>query len=491
MKTINRGRRKSVYVFAILAGASVSAISFDGLAQASPASASFFSDSSWTSYDASFSHNAVVDLSKTAPGSLQRGVQWETKEFNAVPLSRQPLGTRAFGGSVNAAVTMTQNLGNGVGVSVWGRSVYAASSSGYIYSVNAINGKMQWHTRTLNVDMSNPLVANGTVYAGTGNVAFNFPALMTFTNSQPTVRGGGYGGVYAMDAATGRIEWFHPLSGDQMPTPALSNGSLYFANGNGYFYDLNASTGVTNWKLYLGGFDSMSSTTLWTNPSNGQSYAIVGTTDPNLLNAINLTTHQLAWTLAIPGITLTGMGDETPAYSQTSGMLIEAESVRLENSATSPTANVGVYGINPATGAIVWQDSLGRGPLPAAYRGAVAMTHNGVAYVSDTATSTLFAINTKTGQEMWSSKIPNALPAGAGRGAPTYADGVIWISTSQSIDAFNATTGAVLASHNMGGRFGIVNPVIAGGTMYVDNSYDWIMAIPLTKILPSLKINNP
>lgn len=446
----------------------------------------YFTDQTWNTYSYSDSHNAVVSLAKGAPAALAKGVQWQTQEFHALALNSQPLGSAAFGGSVNAAVTMTQNLGNGVGVTAWGRDIYASSSAGYVYAVSALNGKIQWKDRTLNVDMSNPLIANNTVYIGTGNVAFNFPALMTFSASKPTVRGGGYGGIYALNAQNGKVRWFFPLAGEQMPTPALNNGTLYFANGNGNFYALSASTGHLDWTLKLGGFDSMSSTTLWTNPSTGTNYAILGTTDPNVLNAINLTTHKLAWTLSIPGITLTGMGDSTPSYSKTAGLLIESESLRQKPGTPNPTSNFGVFGIDPTTGSILWHDSLGRGPVPAAYRGAVSMTHNGIVYVSDTATSTLFAIQGTTGQILWNSKIPNVQAAGAGRGAPTFADGAIWIATSQYINAFNAHSGALLASYHVGGRFGIVNPVIAGGTIYVDNSYDWIMAIPLHKVLPKL-----
>lgn len=488
---MNRLKRR--YLFAI--GGSLVAVSgtllaggFLSLDQAGATEvpSPYFSNQTWNTYSYSADHNAVIPLSKTAPAVLAKGVQWRTQEFHALPLDSQPLGTTAFGGVVNAAVTMTQNLGNGVGVAAWGRDIYASSSSGYVYAVSALTGRIQWKVRTLNVDMSNPLIADNTVYIGTGNVAFNFPALMTFSASMPTMRGGGYGGIYALNADTGVIKWFYPLSGEQMPTPALKDGILYFANGNGKFYALSATTGKPEWFLNLGGFDSMSSTTLWTDPTSGTSYAILGTTDPNVLNAINLTTHKVDWTLSVPGITLTGMGDSTPTYSKSAGTLIEAESLRLESGSSGQTSNFGVIGINPANGSITWQDSLGRGPVPAAYRGAVSTTHNGIIYVSDTATSTLFAINATNGKILWHSKIPNVLAAGAGRGAPTYADGVVWIATSENVNAFNASTGAMLASYHVGGRFGIVNPVIAGGTMYLDDSYDWIMAIPLHNILPNL-----
>ncbi|MDT7862437.1 MAG: hypothetical protein RRA45_09515 [Saccharolobus sp.] len=42
-----------------------------------------------------------------------------------------------------------------------------------------------------------------------------------------------------------------------------------------------------------------------------------------------------------------------------------------------------------------------------------------------------------------------------------------------------------MATYHVGGRFGIVNPVIAGNTMFLANSYGWVIALPLNEIFPS------
>ncbi|MCY0885666.1 MAG: hypothetical protein OWV35_07245, partial [Firmicutes bacterium] len=89
---------------------------------------------------------------------------------------------------------------------------------------------------------------------------------------------------------------------------------------------------------------------------------------------------------------------------------------------------------------------------------------------------------------LWTFHYPNAGPAGAGRGSPAYADGVLWSAAGSTLYALNPANGQLLGSYTPGGRFGIVNPVIVGGTMYLDNSYDWIQAVPLTRIDPHLAV---
>lgn len=481
------GWTAGVALMAPLLLAGCGAVSAQAPASASPSTGNYFADAGWNGYALNSQHNAAVPLAAHGADAIRAGVKWNYPEFDAVPLNQNPLATKQFGGIVNAAVTMTQNLGNSVGVTAWGHSIYAASSSDYIYAVNAATGKPEWRYRTLNVDMSNPVVHQGVLYAGTGNVAFNFPALLTYPTSAETIRGGGYGGVYALNANSGQMIWFHPLVGNQMPTPAYYRGKLYFANGNGYFYALDAQNGNTVWKTFLSGFDGMSSTNVWTSPATGQTLVYAGMTHPNDLYALDAHSGKVAWKLSVPDVTLTGMGDATPAVSQSANVLIEAEAVKLKMVQNVPTVNFVVLGIDPATGAVKWQDALGRGPLPAAYRAAVPMVHNGTVYVADTATSTEFAIDAKSGLVKWHTQIPHVPPAGAGRGAPTYYGGLLWVSTGSYIDVFNPRTGQVLVSHYLGGRFGIVNPVIAGGTMYLDNSYNWIMAVPLSQIDPGWK----
>ncbi|WP_297374622.1 hypothetical protein [Acidiferrobacter sp.] len=45
------------------------------------------------------------------------------------------------------------------------------------------------------------------------------------------------------------------------------------------------------------------------------------------------------------------------------------------------------------------------------------------------------------------------------------------------------STGRLIGQKSLGGRFGIVNPVIVGGTIYLDNSWDWILAVPVSAVV--------
>lgn len=54
--------------------------------------------------------------------------------------------------------------------------------------------------------------------------------------------------------------------------------------------------------------------------------------------------------------------------------------------------------------------------------------------------------------------------------------------------AVNPQDGTLISKYHVGGRFGIVNPVIVGGTIYRTNSWDWIHALPLSKVDPAARI---
>lgn len=69
--------------------------------------------------------------------------------------------------------------------------------------------------------------------------------------------------------------------------------------------------------------------------------------------------------------------------------------------------------------------------------------------------------------------------AGGGRANPVYIKGYIIEPAGAYVDVYNASNGALVKSYYIGGRFGIVNAVIVGNTVFLDNSYSWTFAIPL------------
>jgi hypothetical protein len=73
------------------------------------------------------------------------------------------------------------------------------------------------------------------------------------------------------------------------------------------------------------------------------------------------------------------------------------------------------------------------------------------------------------------------------RGGPTYYKGLLYQAAGPYIFVLDSQDGRILTKYQAGGRFGIVNSVIVGGTMYLGNSWNWVMAIPLSAIYPGAK----
>ncbi len=112
------------------------------------------------------------------------------------------------------------------------------------------------------------------------------------------------------------------------------------------------------------------------------------------------------------------------------------------------------------------------------------MIHHGVVYVGTPVNSIYQAYDLKTGKLLWTWHVPDAGPAGAGRGAPTFYRRMLYISTGPNVYAVESSLGNQVGHEYLGGRFGIVDPVIVGGTMYLGNSWDWVMATPVSKVNP-------
>ncbi|MHB8295754.1 MAG: PQQ-binding-like beta-propeller repeat protein [Acidimicrobiales bacterium] len=430
---------------------------------------------SWPMYAANGGHNAAFSAPASAK-SLWKGYSWNFAEASAMPLGAPPKDQSVLGAR-GAPVKTTQFLGNSVGVSIVKGVVYSESDMGRLYAINAATGKMVWQARGNNAFMGNPLVEHGVVVAGSGDTGFSFSQLIKFVQHKPVVRGLGWASIYAFNATTGKKLWEVPTKGEDMPSLAYSHGMVFEGTGGGRVLALDLKTGRTAWATRVGGFDSMSSLAV-----NG-STVLVGFSNPNYVYCLDSATGKVLWRQTITGVANTGMGDNSPAVDSTRGIV-------LQNSIVDPnpkagTINSEVFAMNAATGKLLWQTKLGRGPVPPAYKAGIAMVHNGVVYLGSPSTSTEYALSEQTGKVLWRFKIQGAGPAGAGRGGPTYYHGTLWLAAGPYIYAIDPANGKMLGKKLGGGRFGIVNPVIVGGTMYLGNSWGWTQAMPLSAIYPA------
>lgn len=130
---------------------------------------------------------------------------------------------------------------------VFDGSVFASSSNGSVYRLNATNGDVQWSTR---------LLAN-TGFSGitsSPKVVFDWVYVGTFNES------GGPGEVVSLWASNGTVRWRHETGSVHFSSPAYTDGTIFvgvmgfYNTSSQIFFDppfgvlaLDATTGATNW----------------------------------------------------------------------------------------------------------------------------------------------------------------------------------------------------------------------------------------------------
>ena len=172
-------------------------------------------------------------------------------------------------------------------------TIYVGSDDGNVYAIGAADGRQRWKHRTGGPVASTPAIANGTLYvasydgklyaldAKSGATRWTFatggerrfeakglhgflPRNQTFADpfdvylSSPVAVdrrvffGSGDGNVYALDAASGRVEWQFATGDVVHASPAYANGVVYIGSFDGDFYALDAATGRERWRFHGG-----------------------------------------------------------------------------------------------------------------------------------------------------------------------------------------------------------------------------------------------
>ena len=447
------------------------------------------------------SHNAALTTTCT---ELIQGVVWQQDFAHMagaalIPMTapQSMLPGASVMGTRSALVMLTQMVGEPLGVTLADNLLFVEEDSGpgSIFAVNPLNGQVVWYATGLaSYAMNNPIVYNGIVYVTVGDVGFNFANFVHYEKGQFSSihRGMAYGAIYAFNATDGELLWMRFTMGEAMPAPAVYNGILAYSDGGGEFIGVNATTGQVLWQDMMPGlFDSMSSVNYYVLP-NGTPLFIAGftsLTEPyGLLVAVNGMTGKEVWNASLPAPNKpfnTGMGDVPPAVDQQAGIVVQSTVANAEPNGTVDTM---VLAVNATNGHVLWVTNLGRGYTPPAFKGAIPMIYNNTVYVGAPSLGKEFALNLTNGQILWQTRLngiglPPKAPGGP-RGGATYYDNLLWVAGGPYVYVLNPHNGELLQQYYVGGRFGIVNPVIVGSTLYLTNSYGWVVAIPLYQIYP-------
>ncbi|MHB8252312.1 MAG: outer membrane protein assembly factor BamB family protein [Acidiferrobacter sp.] len=373
------------------------------------------------------------------------------------------------------SITAVRDLvGIPIGVSVVDGTVYVPDDNGFVYAVDAADGHLQWQFNALNQIMSTPLVAghgaHKLVYVGGGDSNFSYTQAVKFGHKgAQVVRGTDISGIYALHAKTGKLAWVYHTKGEDMPTPAIDQGTLVFGNGDGHIYGLNAATGQFKWKVGIKSFVSMSSATRY------HRLIIMAGTHPNAIYAVNAKTGKLAWRTAPAGVFSSSMGDCAPA--QSGGIVVTQFEQKAPGVHQAKSVEIG---LNAKTGKTLWETTLGVGKVPPRNKDAVPMIVDGVVYTGSPVTATAYAVSLKTGKVLWHTPLKVKMKA-----APSVSGAHVFYPVGNgAIFALNRKTGKIVTKYmTHHGGFGPQNGVIIDNTFFIGSNFGWMYALPIKTLL--------
>ena len=351
-------------------------------------------------------------------------------------------------------------------LSVAGSRVYATGTGAKpaVYALNRDNGQAIWARQVDNLVMTQPIVADGRVYIGTGDNTYFFKNGVKYF-------GTGSNSIYALDAGTGAVVWRLKVFGAAMPTPIDDHGTLYWTTGGRKFLAIDAASGKILWSLNLPSFASMSS------PVQDGSLVIFGGSQTYAEYAVNIQTHKIAWQHTFDtwdGLKITnGVDDCPPALAN--GRIFCTGSASLNPARpTGGQIRQFAFALDAQTGKLLWRHNQGAGFRPPFFAAGVPMAQGNVVYVESPGNKGVQVLNARTGKLIWMTKL-DAMD----RSAPVL-DGknLFIVDDKGSLYQIDAATGKLLHRLVLGGAVGNVGIVLANGTIYVPNAGGYVDAVP-------------
>jgi len=429
---------------------------------------------------------------------------WQTPLRDALPLDSPPVDEAIYGPEVASQLTHWE-YGVGSGVAVAQGMVYAGSNRYGISALNAENGRVVWTFNTLNRNFGQPIVTPNTVIVGGGDTTFNLGTTGDYKDqSTATQVGALLQHVTGLDPKTGKEKWtVWTGSGSNSHTPLFYNGNVYWVSGEGRIYAVNADTGVPvmpfmdgsgNPSITLDGFNAISSPNLFLagaqagdQSSNKEPRAlmVVGLGMPARMIAIDLATAQTVWTQELAGfnVFLNGFSATSVAVDQTRGTVVG--SVLTDVDLNAKTATLLAFGLDAMTGSVRWTQAIGTGAYPEGFVAATpVVSRRGAVFFNCPLNAQVVSIETTTGAIRWQTAI--TFPPGRFSWGPAV---VVNNDARQLIApigpdlyAFDADTGVILNQKHIGGSLTYNNPVVAGNTLYIGNSWGWVSAMPTKSV---------
>lgn len=421
---------------------------------------------------------------------------WQTPLRDALPLDAPPRDEQIYGPAIATQMTHWE-FGAGSGIAVANGLVYASSSRYSIHALNAATGEELWMFRTLNRNFGQPLVTPNTVIVGGGDPHFDLGMTSSYKVQSPSTEvGAQLHHVTGLDPATGMERWtVWTGPGTSNQTPLYYAGNVYWVNGQGLVYAVNADTGVPvppfmdsdgDPLLALPGFNAVSSPNLYLEGGNNKgrgaarALMIVGMAMPARMVAIDLATAAIVWTQELDGnVFLNGFSATSVAVDQESATVVG--SVLTDVDLNAQTATLTAFALDALTGAVRWTREIGSGAYPEGFVAATpVLSRRGDAFFINPIAAQVVSLDVATGDTRWQTAV--AVPPGRlswGPGVVIGDDAPRLIQpVGSDLYSFDTETGVVLDKRHVGGAFLYNNPVVAGKTLYIGNAWGWVTALP-------------
>jgi outer membrane protein assembly factor BamB len=280
-----------------------------------------------------------------------------------------------------------------------GNVVYVCVSGygGVIYALNASDGSLRWPRESGGqivsipfADYAQPLLVNGLLYSGkdaldpaSGAIRWQMPMDATIgAVANGVIYAYTEDSVYALSAGSGVIRWQYKLSAPIGNRPTVAGGKVYVGDINGDSspytpgqpdtHALNASNGTLLWSYPTGVIASSSAVV-----SNGLVY--IGSFE-SAFYALDAATGTLRWRYQ------TGTSVESTPVVMSGVVYFTSD---------------GAYALNAANGAQLWHNALESSQSTCSTESTLL---NGVMYLGQTdgtGVSTLYALDTSTGNMLW------------------------------------------------------------------------------------------
>jgi len=299
---------------------------------------------------------------------------------------------------------------------------------------------LAWKFTTNGSVISSPSVVDGIVYVGSQDK-----------------------NIYAIGAWSGNLIWNFTTNGAIISSPAVANGNVYVGSEDGYVYCLNAYNGAFIWQTFVNSDlpFTFGDLVLKSSPVVSRGIVYIGSLD-GYLYALNANNGDIVWRTQTDGPI-----ESSPAVADGAVYFTSQE----------PTAG-NLYKLDANTGGVLWNLSL---PYQYSFVGGTEMLGSpsvaaGMVFASSD-WGAYYAVNVTTGVVVWKFIDPEAIEFIVS--SPIYVNGTVFIIDKFNIARLNATNGHTLWSTYTGDEL-YVSPSYADGKIYVTTSQRDIFILDTT-----------